>query len=42
MMHPAKKGIHLVHCLAYIYFVLKDVVSHRFESLPLQQKLQMF
>ena len=25
MMHPAKKGINLVRCVAYIYFVLKDV-----------------
>ena len=31
MIHPAKKGINLVHCLAYIYFVLKDVF-HRFET----------
>ena len=34
MMHPVKKGINLVHCLAYIlvYFVLKDAFSHCFET----------
>ena len=25
MMHPAKKGVNLVHGLAYKYFVLKEV-----------------
>ena len=32
IMHSAKKGINMVHCLVYIYFVLKDVFSHRFET----------
>ena len=32
MMHPANKGINLVHCLAYIYFVLMNIFSHRSET----------
>ena len=45
MMHPTKKGINLVHWIAYTYFVLKDVfliVLKLQISPPLQQKWLIF
>ena len=41
MMHPANNSINLMYCLAYIYFVLKDVFFSPFftlEKSPLYSK----
>ena len=41
-MHPAKKGIYLVHCLPYISFVYVFLIVLKLQkSPPLQQKWQI-